>query len=494
MITKLLNLCGLALGNAQKLISGQAGQAGENADGFWEHYDFYSLNERLLISLGAGWDQPELEEGWEYSDKAAPFISEARYLLEKMRVETGNGPVWGWKDPRNSITLPFWKNLIPDLKVVVCLRDPIEVAQSLQKRNNLSFAASEKLWNKYYESILLNTTPQTRIVSHYAAYFQDASAELKRLINWANLPADENTINLAIPGSRIELRHHTRAPEDIDKANFSNYTLELYAYLCKEADHSPTLLSNHGATMHSHLPSQGSNGVPVEFLKPQVLRTEVQKLKDKVSSQDEVIQTLTNRLNEQNEILTALLDKQAKSLSEQVEIISDKVRKTSSAVEQIKIQLKRMPGLLAAQKQHAEMISSLMPGIERAIALHGAYTQAYRHYDYLTARLEAPLTHAQSKRFVWLARSKVLSLFLSTTRHLKWMPQIFSWQRQLHQIEGELGGTLAHISYTLAQPRETEKSTLGLEKDFGQKTHVDVSGLMTLLRERLAWQNTDTSE
>lgn len=290
------------------------------------------------------------------------------------------------------------------------------------------------------------------------------------------------------------MRHHARVPEDINKANFSNYTLELYTYLCKEADYRPMPLSNHSTPMLSHPSSQGFNDAPPQFLKPLILRKEVQELEGKISSQAEVIQTLTNRLNEQSEILKTQLNKQNEILSERVATLSDKVRKESESIERTKIQLKRMPELLAVQKQHTEMVSSLMPGIEKAIALHGAYIRAYRHYDYLVARLEEPPSHAQPTRLAWLARSKILSLFLTTLRHLKWMPQILSWQRVLHQLTGELGGTLAHISYTFMQPRETQKSILGLEKDFGQKTHVDVSRLIASLRERLAWQNTDISE
>ena len=38
---------------------------------------------------------------------------------------------WGWKDPRNAVTLPFWKGLLPSMKVIVCVRHPAETASSL---------------------------------------------------------------------------------------------------------------------------------------------------------------------------------------------------------------------------------------------------------------------------------------------------------------------------------------------------------------------------
>jgi hypothetical protein len=41
---------------------------------------------------------------------------------------------WGWKDPRNCLTLPFWQGFFPGMKTVVCLRHPLEVVRSLERR------------------------------------------------------------------------------------------------------------------------------------------------------------------------------------------------------------------------------------------------------------------------------------------------------------------------------------------------------------------------
>ena len=30
--------------------------------------------------------------------------------------------MWGWKDQRNSLTLPFWEDLLPGLKTVIVVR------------------------------------------------------------------------------------------------------------------------------------------------------------------------------------------------------------------------------------------------------------------------------------------------------------------------------------------------------------------------------------
>lgn len=43
-------------------------------------------------------------------------------------------PLWGWKDPRNTVTLPLWLDLFPQAKVIHICRNGIDVAQSLRVR------------------------------------------------------------------------------------------------------------------------------------------------------------------------------------------------------------------------------------------------------------------------------------------------------------------------------------------------------------------------
>ena len=33
-------------------------------------------------------------------------------------------PVWGWKDPRTCLTLPFWQDVIGSIRYVICIRNP----------------------------------------------------------------------------------------------------------------------------------------------------------------------------------------------------------------------------------------------------------------------------------------------------------------------------------------------------------------------------------
>ena len=131
MVTRVLHIAGLYLGREEDL----KGPSEHNRDGFWEHRKFVELNEEILNELGGGWDcPPPFPDRWTEADGLLRLKEKAEALLE----EFADREPWGWKDPRNSLTLPFWKELLPNLRVVMCVRHPLEVAWSLRSRNGHS--------------------------------------------------------------------------------------------------------------------------------------------------------------------------------------------------------------------------------------------------------------------------------------------------------------------------------------------------------------------
>src|SRR5215216_5155315 len=124
MVARLLNLCGVSLGDEKDLTF----VAEDNPEGFWEHSKFHSLNEEILASFNGSWDMPpSLPSDWKNSIRLMAITRNAKLVIEEM----SHYPVWGWKDPRNSLTIAYWKRLIPDLRIVICLRNPIDVYHSL---------------------------------------------------------------------------------------------------------------------------------------------------------------------------------------------------------------------------------------------------------------------------------------------------------------------------------------------------------------------------
>src|SRR5262249_29151214 len=100
MIAQLLNLCGLYLGEEKDLML----KAADNPEGFWENLHFVDINEKILDALQGGWDiPPAVTPSWESSALFDQFRHEAAQLIKAMENHTP----WGWKDPCNSLTLPF---------------------------------------------------------------------------------------------------------------------------------------------------------------------------------------------------------------------------------------------------------------------------------------------------------------------------------------------------------------------------------------------------
>jgi len=228
MVSRALNLSGLYLGEREQIHR----VADDNVEGFWENEDFVDLNERLLDALEGGWDLPFREEpGWEDGAALAPLRDEARRLVDWF---VDREP-WGWKDPRNALLLPFWKSVIPDLRFVVCVRDPLEVAFSLNQRGRSSLRFGLWLWEEYYRRILAHTSTLDRIVAHYTRCLDHPAPECNRLASFIGGSASEEAARSMNP----ELRHQQTSAELRAAIPVPRPVDELYESLSREASFQP---------------------------------------------------------------------------------------------------------------------------------------------------------------------------------------------------------------------------------------------------------------
>lgn len=72
----------------------------------------------------------------------------ARNLIISYEKSCG---VWGWKDPRMAMFLKPWKELIPDMKIVMVWRSADAVVHSLLKRSHRTLSKDAKL--NFFEAI-----------------------------------------------------------------------------------------------------------------------------------------------------------------------------------------------------------------------------------------------------------------------------------------------------------------------------------------------------
>jgi GT2 family glycosyltransferase len=228
LVAKLLHLCGTYLGPESDLVPATP----DNPDGHWEHTGFLEINETILGRLGGGWDRPPLlPTNW----IGEPSMEHPRAKARRLIAEFGSHEPWGWKDPRTTLTLPFWLDLLPNLRVIVCLRNPLEVALSMHRRGLCSHALGLELWQTYNDRVLDTTRPEGRLVTHYASFFPDPTAEVERLCAFLGLGPSPQALRACQEATKFQLRHHCFTRRHLGAIGVVREIVEPYQRLCDES-------------------------------------------------------------------------------------------------------------------------------------------------------------------------------------------------------------------------------------------------------------------
>lgn len=239
LTARLLGLAGVYLGREDDLLGGELRQIpakdrdtarAANPEGFWEHYRMMRLNEAILRRMGGNWrEPPRLPPGWEDSAELDEERERARALIAE---SFAGRPLWGWKDPRNSLTLPFWRRLVPELRCVICLRNPVDVASSLRERDAISLPQAVDLWLSYVASALVNTATLPRLLAPYESFFERPPATAARLAGFAGRSGafDDGAAGLCIEQAinRRLWRHRTNDRELIRDVNLPRPAASLH--------------------------------------------------------------------------------------------------------------------------------------------------------------------------------------------------------------------------------------------------------------------------
>jgi hypothetical protein len=121
-----------------------------NPDGYFEQPEIHSINFRLIN--GPWWkfayfNLPSTTKILKRAEKHADQIRKISCSYEDKVV----------KEARFSLTLPAWlKYGCKVTNILVCLREPIQVAHSLQKRNRITINYALKLWYIHNYRLLEN--------------------------------------------------------------------------------------------------------------------------------------------------------------------------------------------------------------------------------------------------------------------------------------------------------------------------------------------------
>jgi len=125
----------------------------DNPKGHYENVDIIRLNDKILHQSGGSWHNPPprekiLEVGARYEENIKSIISK-----EIDSAKTKNMESWGFKDPRTCLTIDVWLNYLPNPQFIVCYRNSMDIAISLQKRNNFTLEKGIALTTEYNKRI-----------------------------------------------------------------------------------------------------------------------------------------------------------------------------------------------------------------------------------------------------------------------------------------------------------------------------------------------------
>ena len=190
LLTMFLNRMGGYLGPEKMLM----GPSYDNPKGFWERLDVVKLNERLLNSAGCKWDAI-----LNFKINAIPDGEKANFKKTASSIikELDTHMVWVIKDPRMCLLLPLWLDLLTDPIIILMSRAPIEIALSLNKRNNFNLNFGIALWEYYILEALKVSINTLKINIDFNNLITNPTLSIERLNNELSLMGVKglNTLN-----------------------------------------------------------------------------------------------------------------------------------------------------------------------------------------------------------------------------------------------------------------------------------------------------------
>ncbi len=231
LVSSLLQTAGVNIGNS--LLGAWQG----NPRGHFEDVDFYNFHEKILHRLG---QTLLVQSPATLGEITATETEEALALIKQRR----HHHIWGWKDPRTSLFLPFWHKLLPEACYIFIYRHPLEVTFSLLRRGTeLETLANPfiglRAWQVYNHSILnfYRQYSEACLLCHISSVVIDIEAFIDLIAK---------KFGVTLPAEGLQNLYHNTELTQIEAASAPEVTsvltkvvpeaMELYAQLQAQAD------------------------------------------------------------------------------------------------------------------------------------------------------------------------------------------------------------------------------------------------------------------
>ena len=205
-IVGLLGQCGYSYGQAQELLNGNEPQLDNKREHF-ENYKAVLINDMLLHYSGGSWLNPPSQAD----------ILKNGTLFEALFNDFSHkfqGHIV--KDPRICLTAELWEKYCPSLEaIVLCLRNPLGVAESLKTRNKFSIDHGLGLWCEYNARLLQSIRRIPLVVVDYDRLKDDTEREVHACLQALGSPLSFIEMETRIKGFyERDLNHYPSSKED----------------------------------------------------------------------------------------------------------------------------------------------------------------------------------------------------------------------------------------------------------------------------------------
>jgi hypothetical protein len=319
LVANLLNKTGVFLGETGDLLPPNF----DNRFGVYENLKLIQINNRILETFGLDWESTEAPD---FNKKNK--LPEQEELAQKLiRNLLSQHDVIGLKDPRTTVTLPFWRQLIDeDIKVLFVRRNPLEICDSLKKRNTSSKNKSLAIWENYTRQGLKNIEGLDTLIVNYDDILDNPFPNFVRMLKFLDIEYDKGTLKKMYFTLAPEIKHSaysnkdfvrdkdvTDGQKDLLKSLDERYKEQLKKYPLKKVDIEVTVEEK-----NKHLRKKVSNmGEQLDksrkelyYIKAeyQVLKKDIEnklmKASEKLTNQNEELTNQNEELTNQNEELT----------------------------------------------------------------------------------------------------------------------------------------------------------------------------------------------
>jgi hypothetical protein len=165
---------------------------GAAVDEHFESVHFSRANRAMtgegsFLLLDYGWTAPK---GGAFVEARRGYAEDAARAPEAFFADRAAEAVWGWKDPRNNLTLPVWCSIYPRAKVLNIIRDGRAVALSLADRDGLDLSFAVGLWAHYLaraEAALASLPQAQKFTVRYEDLIAEPARFLPRVLDFAGL-------------------------------------------------------------------------------------------------------------------------------------------------------------------------------------------------------------------------------------------------------------------------------------------------------------------